>query len=193
MLRCLYFNLIVAIVITLILHIKAEQIPIAADIDNSWQPALHNIRADTSEPLFCFVVRTYWGHGDAHGGGLRRFLHSLQRQQHQRWEAVILVADSKPFPDIHHILLDLNDTRSWVFAEWVRNEANNKNLPQLLLNFFSLDNKLYSLINSLIINYRLDLNSLLNSQTELGLLIITVFYTISRMTPFKFAHLKLNG
>ena len=120
MLRCINFNVIIALVISLIsTHIVAEQIPIAANIDNSWQPALQNIGADTADPLFCFVVRTYWGHGDAHGGGLRRFLRSLQRQQHSRWEAVLLVADSRPFPELHHILLDLNDTRAWVFAEWV--------------------------------------------------------------------------
>lgn len=120
MLPCVYFSLIIATVITFNLpKCAAEQIPIAADMADSWQPALHNIRMDATEPLFCFVVRTYWGHGDAHGGGLRRFLRSLQRQQHSRWEAVLLVADSKPFVDLHHILLDLNDTRTWVFAEWV--------------------------------------------------------------------------
>jgi hypothetical protein len=120
MLHYFELNFIIAIVIVLtIAHSTAEQIPIAADIATPWQPSLLNIRADTPDPLFCFVVRTYWGHGDAHGGGLRRFLRSLQRQQHTRWEAVLLVADSKPFPDLHHILLDLNDTRAWVFAEWV--------------------------------------------------------------------------
>lgn len=31
----------------------------------------------------------------------------------------MLVADSKPFPDLHKIILDLNETRAWVFAEWV--------------------------------------------------------------------------
>jgi hypothetical protein len=120
MLRYFHLNVIIALVIALILpHCAAEQIPIAANIGDSWQPALQNIHADTSEPLFCFVVRTYWGHGGAHGGGLRRLLRSLQRQQYSRWEAVLLVADSRPFPDLHHILLDLNDTRAWVFAEWV--------------------------------------------------------------------------
>jgi hypothetical protein len=121
MLPYAYFSLIIATVITFNLpNCAAEQIPIALDMDNSWKPALHNIRADTMDTLFCFVVRTYWGHSDAHGGGLRRFLRSLQRQQHFKWEAVLLVADSRPFIDLHHILLDLNDTRAWVFAEWVR-------------------------------------------------------------------------
>ena len=40
--------------------------------------------AQPAQPLFCVVIRTYWGHGDAHGGGLRRLLRSLQRQDHQR-------------------------------------------------------------------------------------------------------------
>ncbi len=35
------------------------------------------------------------------------------------WEAVLVVMDSEPFRDLHHILQDLNDDRAWVFAEWV--------------------------------------------------------------------------
>lgn len=47
--------------------------------------------AETDEPLVapvppsvCFVVRTYWGHGDEHGGELRSFLKSLQDQDEQK-------------------------------------------------------------------------------------------------------------
>lgn len=35
-------------------------------------------------PSVCFVVRTYWGHGDEHGGELRSFLKSLQDQDEQK-------------------------------------------------------------------------------------------------------------
>ena len=35
------------------------------------------------------------------------------------WEAVLIVLDSRPFSDLHHIVADLNDDRVWVFAEWV--------------------------------------------------------------------------
>ena len=37
-----------------------------------------------------------------------------------RWEAVLLVLDSRPFEDLHHIVQDFDDDRIWVFAEWVR-------------------------------------------------------------------------
>lgn len=33
----------------------------------------------------CFVVRTYWGHGDDHGGELRQLLLSLQAQRVKRF------------------------------------------------------------------------------------------------------------
>ncbi len=37
-----------------------------------------------------------------------------------RWEAVLLVLDSRPFEDLHHIAEEFKDDRIWVFAEWVR-------------------------------------------------------------------------
>ena len=37
-----------------------------------------------TEPV-CFVVRTYWGHGDDHGGELRQLLRSLQAQRVKRF------------------------------------------------------------------------------------------------------------
>jgi len=37
-----------------------------------------------TEPV-CFVVRTYWGHGDDYGGELRQFLRSLQAQRVKRF------------------------------------------------------------------------------------------------------------
>lgn len=36
------------------------------------------------------------------------------------WEAILVVADSKPFPQIHDVVESMNDDRIWVFAEWVR-------------------------------------------------------------------------
>ena len=38
------------------------------------------------------------------------------------WEAVLVVLDSQPFAGLPHILQDLNDTRVWVFAEWIAPE-----------------------------------------------------------------------
>ncbi|KAI8108278.1 hypothetical protein M9434_006305 [Picochlorum sp. BPE23] len=70
-------------------------------------------------PSVCFVVRTYWGHGDEHGGELRSFLKSLKDQDEQNWEAVFVVADKKPFPEMYTILESMNETRAWVFAEWI--------------------------------------------------------------------------
>ena len=46
--------------------------------------ALTEKALETASPMFCFVIRTYWGHGDNHGGGLRRLIRSLQRQSYQR-------------------------------------------------------------------------------------------------------------
>jgi hypothetical protein len=46
--------------------------------------SLHTSDPSDADPLFCVVVRTYWGHGDATGGGLRHLLRSLQNQTHQR-------------------------------------------------------------------------------------------------------------
>lgn len=39
------------------------------------------------------------------------------------WEAVFVVADKKPFPEMYTILESMNETRAWVFAEWVRIET----------------------------------------------------------------------
>jgi hypothetical protein len=141
----------------------AESALLNGNPHDAWRPQSSDFAADVGtgtgggstreaaadDPLFCFVVRTYWGHGDRYGGGLRHLLRSLQRQRHQRyglqrsltcpcprprralslqvqplmsqcrWEAVLIVADNRPFPDLHHILRDMNDTRAWVFAEWV--------------------------------------------------------------------------
>ena len=36
-----------------------------------------------------------------------------------RWEAVLVVLDSRPFPDLAQILQQLDDDRVWVFAEWI--------------------------------------------------------------------------
>ena len=96
------------------------------------------------EARFCFIVRTYWGHGDSTGGELKRLLTSLKNQIHPKydvypvaenggivgrvhvfflcrsWEAILIVADSKPFPEMHRIIRQLEDKRIWVFAELVR-------------------------------------------------------------------------
>lgn len=71
---------------------------------------------------FCVVVRTYWGHGQNSPSGLRQLLQSLQRQHITNWEAVLVVLDSQPFAGLPYILQDLNDTRVWVFAEWIAPE-----------------------------------------------------------------------
>jgi len=86
-----------------------------------------------SQPLVCVVVRTYWAHGThgdggigaggdrggGGGGGLPRLLRSLRAQRHGNWRALLLVLDSRPFPDLHHLVADLGDPRVEVFAEWI--------------------------------------------------------------------------
>lgn len=79
--------------------------------------------ASPLSPLVCFVVRTYWGHGDAHGGELRSFLTSLQDQTVDRWEAVLVMVDKKPFSEAYDIIRDLNETsRAWIYTEWIGEE-----------------------------------------------------------------------
>lgn len=36
-----------------------------------------------------------------------------------RWEALLVVLDNRPFPELHSIIRELEDDRIWVFAEWV--------------------------------------------------------------------------
>lgn len=36
------------------------------------------------------------------------------------WEAVFVVVDKKPFPELYTMIENMNETRAWVFAEWVR-------------------------------------------------------------------------
>ena len=37
----------------------------------------------------------------------------------RRWEAILLVLDSKPFEGLTAIVQGLNDSRIWTFAEWI--------------------------------------------------------------------------
>lgn len=76
--------------------------------------------AATEVPTTCFIIRTYWGHGDTWGDkSLRRILSSLRNQTVDKWEALLLVLDNRPFPELRKIVRELNDPRIWVHAEWV--------------------------------------------------------------------------
>ena len=46
----------------------------------------------TNSPEFCFVVRTYWGHGDSQGGDLRRLLYSLRNQTNPKYDMMHFTA-----------------------------------------------------------------------------------------------------
>lgn len=70
-------------------------------------------------PLVCIVVRTYFGHGTYGDSSLINLLHSLKKQTHTRWHALLLVMDNRPFPDLRHIVRDADDERVQVFAEWI--------------------------------------------------------------------------
>ncbi|KAI8462605.1 MAG: hypothetical protein J3K34DRAFT_475968 [Monoraphidium minutum] len=69
--------------------------------------------------MVCFIIRTYWGHGTYGDNSLSNLLWSLAKQQHQRWEALLVVMDNRPFPDLRHVLRYNNDSRAAVFAEWI--------------------------------------------------------------------------
>lgn len=75
--------------------------------------------AAAAEPLVCVVIRTYYAHGTYGDSSLINLLHSLKRQTHTRWTALLLVMDNRPFPDLRHIVRDAADERVHVFAEWI--------------------------------------------------------------------------
>eukprot|EP00983_Pelagomonas_calceolata_P131745 1161806-Pelagomonas_calceolata.AAC.2 len=52
----------------------------------------------------CFVVRTFWGHGEDYG---------------DRWDAYLVVLDDRPFPDLQKVVSKQGDDRIWIFSEWV--------------------------------------------------------------------------
>lgn len=37
-----------------------------------------------------------------------------------RWEALLVVMDQQPFTDLREILREFDDSRIWVYADWVR-------------------------------------------------------------------------
>ncbi|PNH00307.1 hypothetical protein TSOC_013878 [Tetrabaena socialis] len=79
------------------------------------------------DSTICFIIRTFWGHGDTWGDkSLRRMLTSLQNQTSDRWEAMLVVMDNRPFPELRRIVRQLNDSRIWVHAEWVNYKYNPK-------------------------------------------------------------------
>lgn len=49
-----------------------------------------------TNPMFCVIVRTYWGHGSHGGHALHKLLTSLQQQTHGRWDSVCC-SKVKPF------------------------------------------------------------------------------------------------
>jgi hypothetical protein len=42
-----------------------------------------------------------------------------RRLRARRWEALLLVMDNRPFPDLRHVVRYNDDSRVHVFAEWV--------------------------------------------------------------------------
>ncbi|GIL45617.1 hypothetical protein Vafri_2819 [Volvox africanus] len=104
------------------------------------------IQADSGsldDSIICFVIRTYWGHGDTWGDkSLRRILGSLRNQTVDRWEALLIVMDNRPFPELRRIVREINDSRIWVQAEWINFKYNPKEGGTWAPNYH---NKLYNL------------------------------------------------
>ncbi|KAL6762234.1 hypothetical protein V8C86DRAFT_2522953 [Haematococcus lacustris] len=74
-----------------------------------------------SQDMVCVVIRTYWAHGNQYGDhSLQLLLRSLQQQTHKRWEALLLVYDDRTFGELGRMVEDLQDSRIWIFAEWVK-------------------------------------------------------------------------
>ncbi|KAF6263567.1 hypothetical protein COO60DRAFT_1282230 [Scenedesmus sp. NREL 46B-D3] len=75
------------------------------------------VQAD--QPHVCIVIRTYYAHGTYGDSSLINLLHSLKKQEHNSWTALLSVMDNRPFPDLRHIVRDAADDRIDVFAEWI--------------------------------------------------------------------------
>ena len=62
---------------------------VATLLSTTWTADARSREQEASHlPHFCFVIRTYWGHGDEYGSGLWRLLKSLQRQEYARYMIV---------------------------------------------------------------------------------------------------------
>lgn len=49
------------------------------------------------------------------------------------WEALLIVMDNRPFPELRKIVREANDSRIWVHAEWVSGRWSTKaTLPYVL-------------------------------------------------------------
>ncbi|EFJ52303.1 hypothetical protein VOLCADRAFT_102964 [Volvox carteri f. nagariensis] len=100
------------------------------------------------DSIVCFVIRTYWAHGDTWGDkSLRRILGSLRNQTLGRWEALLVVMDNRPFPELRRIVRELNDSRIWVQAEWINFKYNPKESGSWSPGYH---NKLYNLTDTAI-------------------------------------------
>lgn len=75
--------------------------------------------ATSSDVQICFVIRTYWQHGQYGGRSLYHLLEGLRSQSHTNWEALLVVMDNRNFPDLRDFVNGLKDDRVWVYAEWV--------------------------------------------------------------------------
>lgn len=84
MIRPLYATIL--LLFTLFSAYKGENESCSASSNGSGTCPAETDRAPVAPapPSVCFVVRTYWGHGDEHGGELRSFLKSLQDQKEQK-------------------------------------------------------------------------------------------------------------
>lgn len=61
-----------------------------------------NNSESSGEASVCFVVRTYWGHGDEHGGELRAFLRSLQAQDNPKYVSLVRYVQYIMYEDVVH-------------------------------------------------------------------------------------------
>jgi len=69
----------------------------------------------------CFVVRTFWGHGEDYGDrSLHDLFDSLKAQTLGRWDAYLVVLDDRPFPDLQKVVSKQGDDRIWIFSEWAK-------------------------------------------------------------------------
>ncbi|GAX74196.1 hypothetical protein CEUSTIGMA_g1645.t1 [Chlamydomonas eustigma] len=106
--------------------LRPVQRPHSSELNGTADFSFNSIPVDLGAEMgLCFVIRTYWAHGQDEGGNippLMKLLHGLLNSGHARWKALILVMDRQPFPDLHDIVQELKDDRISIWAERVGSE-----------------------------------------------------------------------
>ncbi len=73
-------------------------------------------------PHVCVIVRTYHAHGpdkEGHPGALWQLLEGLSHSGMKSWEALIVMTDAKPFPELERIVAEAGKGRARIHTKLV--------------------------------------------------------------------------